>query len=238
MSVLRRFEARLEGMVTGAFSKAFRSEVQPVEIAAALQRELDNNAQIVSRQRSLVPNEFIIELGQHDYQRLAPYSGTLAHELVDLVREHAELQRFAFTGPVAVNFEQHDDLGTGEFRVRSTVKAGVDRSASYAPGQGAEHNAVAYLMVNGTEHPVTPPGLVIGRGSESDLRVDDPGISRRHCEIRVHGTGPGAQLIVVDLGSTNGTVVDGVRAPHAKLTEGSRIVLGSTVVDVHRRPMR
>ncbi len=235
MSVLRRFEARLEGLLTGVFSKAFRSEVQPVEIAAALQRELDNNAQIVTRERSLVPNDFVIELGNHDYARLAPYTTTLAHELVDLVREHAELQRFAFTGPVAVAFEEHPDLGTGQFRVRSTVKAGVDRGRSYAPSASSERSAAAYLMINGTQHPVIAPGLVLGRGSECDLRIDDPGVSRRHAEIRVHGHGPDAQLMVVDLGSTNGTVVDGVRAAQAPLSDGSRIVLGSTIVDVHRR---
>jgi hypothetical protein len=238
MSVLRRFEARLEGMVTGAFSKAFRAEVQPVEIAAALQRELDNNAQIVTRERSLVPNDFVIELGSHDYGRLAPYTGTLAHELVDLVREHADLQRFAFTGPIQVAFEQHDDLGTGQFRVRSQVKAGVDRGASYVPTGNTERNAAAYLVINGTQHPVIPPGLVLGRGSECDVRIEDPGVSRRHAEIRVQGSGPDAQLMVVDLGSTNGTVVDGVRAAQAPLADGSRIVLGSTVVDVHRRAPR
>jgi hypothetical protein len=238
MGVLQRFEARLEGMVTGAFSKAFRAEVQPVEIAAALQRELDNNAKIVTRERSLVPNEFVIELGSHDYGRLAPYTATLSHELVDLAREHADLQRFAFTGPVTVSFEEHSDLGTGQFRVRSNVRAGVDRAPAYAPSAGNEQNVAGYLMINGTQHPVMPPGIVLGRGSECDLRIDDPGISRRHAEIRVHGVGPEAQLVVVDLGSTNGTVVDGVRTAQAAVADGSRIVLGSTIVDVHRRAPR
>ncbi|MGH8776960.1 MAG: FhaA domain-containing protein [Jiangellaceae bacterium] len=238
MGVLQRFERRLEGLVTGAFTKAFRAEVQPVEIAAALQRELDNNAQIVTRERSLVPNDFVIELGPSDHGRLAPYTATLAHELVDLVREHAELQHYAFTGPVTVAFEEHDDLGTGQFRVRSTVRAGVDRGATYAPTESTERSAAAYLVINGTQHPVVAPGLVLGRGSECDLRIDDPGVSRRHAEIRVTGSGPDAQIIVVDLGSTNGTVVDGVRAAQAPLSDGSRIVLGSTIVDVHRRTPR
>lgn len=238
MGVLQRFEARLEGMVTGAFSKAFRAEVQPVEIAAALQRELDNNAKIVSRERSLVPNEFVIELGHDDYGRLAAYADTLARELVDLAREHAELQRYAFTGPVSVAFEEHPDLGTGQFRVRSNVRAGVDRGASYSSGPGGSQNAAGYLVINGTQHPITPPGVVLGRGKECDLRIDDPGISRRHAEIRVHGYGPDAALVVVDLGSTNGTVVDGVRTAQAKVLDGSRIVLGSTIIDVHRRASR
>ncbi|MBD0292649.1 MAG: DUF3662 domain-containing protein [Jiangellaceae bacterium] len=238
MGVLQRFERRLEGLVTGAFSKAFKSEIQPVEIAAALQREMDNNAQIVSRERSLVPNEFVIELGPDDYNRLAPYQATLVTELIELAREHADLQHYAFTGPVSVTFEEHDDLTTGRFRVRSTVRAGVDRGVTYRPTEAAERAAVAYLVINGTQHPVVPPGLVIGRGSDCDLRIDDPGVSRRHAEIRVQGGGPDAQVLVVDLGSTNGTVVDGVRAAQAPLSDGSRVVIGSTIVDVRRRTSR
>jgi hypothetical protein len=235
MGVLQRFEQRLEGLVQGAFTRAFRTEVQPVEVAAAIQRELDNNAKIVSRERALVPNDFVIELGGHDYERLSAYIDTLSSELVSLAREHAELQHYAFTGPVNVRFEQHADLGTGNFRVRSTVRAGVDRAASYAPGLAAEHQSVGYVMINGTQHPIVTPGIVIGRGSESDIRVDDPGVSRRHVEIRVYGQGPDTKLVAVDLGSTNGTTIDGARVPQAPVSDGSRIVLGSTVVDVHRR---
>lgn len=235
MGVLQRFEQRLEGLVQGAFTKAFRSEVQPVEVAAAIQRELDNNAKIVSRERALVPNDFVIELGVHDFERLRAYIDTLSTELVSLAREHAELQHYAFTGPVKVAFEQHNDLGTGNFRVRSTVRAGVDRNPQHPPSPFAEQQFIAYVMINGTQHPVAAPGIVIGRGSESDIRVDDPGVSRRHVEIRVYGHGPDAQLVAVDLGSTNGTLIDGARVPQAPVSEGSRIVLGSTVVDVHRR---
>ena len=233
MGVLQRFERRLESMVQGAFTRALHYEVQPVEIAAAIQRELDNNAQIVSRQRSLVPNDFVVELGSADYERLAPYSGTLAPELIELAREHAELQHYAFTGPPRVQFERHDDIGTGDFRIRSAVRAGVDRGASYSPTSTAEQRAAAYLVINGTQHPVVAPGLVLGRGSECDIRIDDPGVSRRHLEIRVYQQGPQTQLVAVDLGSTNGSVIDGARVPQAPSTNGSRIVLGSTVVDVH-----
>lgn len=236
MGVLQRFERRLENLVQGAFTKAFRTDVQPVEIAAAIQREIDNNAQIVSRERSLVPNDFVIELGGHDHDRLSAYLGTLSTELVDLAREHADLQRYAFTGPVTVAFERHDDLGTGQFRVRSSVRAGVDRGASYHPTATAEQQAAAYLVINGTQHPVIPPGIVLGRGSECDIRIDDGGVSRRHLELRVYGQGPSAQLVAVDLGSTNGSVIDGQRIREATVGDGSRIVLGSTVVDVRRRP--
>lgn len=235
MGVLQRFEQRLENLVQGAFTRAFRSEVKPVEIASAIQRELDNNAQIVTRERALAPNNFVIELGPSDHERLGPYLGTLSTELVDLAREHAELQHYAFTGPVTVNFERQDDLGTGQFRVRSQVRAGVDRGASYTPTSTTERNSVAYLRINGTQHPVVAPGIVLGRGSECDIRIDDPGVSRRHVEIRVYTQGTETQLMAVDLGSTNGTVIDGARVPQAPVTDGSRIVLGSTIVDVQRR---
>lgn len=235
MGVLQRFERRLENIVQGAFTKAFRTEVQPVEIASAVQRELDNNAQIVTRERALVPNDFAIELGVQDYDRLEAYVGTLSAELVALAREHAELQHYAFTGPVAVSFERHDDLSTGQFRIRSQVRAGVDRGASYSPTSTTERNSVGYLIINGTQHPIVAPGIVLGRGSECDLRIDDPGVSRRHVEVRVYGQGADAQLVAVDLGSTNGTIIDGARVPQAPVTDGSRIVLGSTIVDVRRR---
>lgn len=235
MGVLQRFERRLENLVQGAFTRAFRSEVQPVEIAAAIQRELDNNAQIVSRQRSLVPNNFTVELGPADHDRLDPYSATLVKELADLAKEHAELQHYAFTGPISIKLERHEDLTTGQFRIRSQVLAGVDRAPSYAPPQAATSGGVGYLVINGTQHPIVPPGVVLGRGSECDIRIDDPGISRRHVEIRVYQQGLDTQLVAVDLGSTNGTVIDGAQVSQARVTDGSTITLGSTVVDVHQR---
>src|SRR5687767_13280983 len=99
MGVLQRFENRLEQLVSGAFARAFRSAVQPVEIAAALQREVDNSAQILSRNRRLVPNNFHVELSAADHERLAPYGSQLAAELTDMLREHAEEQSYVFTGP-------------------------------------------------------------------------------------------------------------------------------------------
>ncbi|WP_166346391.1 FhaA domain-containing protein [Phytoactinopolyspora limicola] len=235
MGVLQRFERRLESLVQGAFTRAFRSEVQPVEIAAAIQREIDNNAQIVSRQRSLVPNSFVVELGPSDHDRLGPYTATLSTVLVQLASEHAELQHYAFTGPVSVAFERHEDLRTGDFRVRSQVRAGVDRAPAYSPSPTTETQSAGYLVINGTQHPIVAPGVVLGRGSESDIRIDDPGISRRHVEIRVRQSGAETQLVAVDLGSTNGTVIDGARVPQAPVTDGSQITLGSTVVHVYRR---
>ena len=124
MGVLQRFERRIGGVVEGIFARAFKSEVQPVEVAAALQRELDDQAAVVGRDRTLVPNQFVVELGNHDYDRLAPYEKPLTDELAAMVREHATDQRYSFVGPVQVRLLLVHALETGVFRVRSEVAPG------------------------------------------------------------------------------------------------------------------
>ncbi|MFB8016421.1 DUF3662 domain-containing protein, partial [Streptomyces rochei] len=123
MGVLKKFEQRLEGLVNGTFAKVFKSEVQPVEIAGALQRECDNNATIWNRDRTVVPNDFIVELSTPDFERLSPYSGQLGDELAGMVRDYAKQQRYTFMGPIKVHLEKADDLDTGLYRVRSRTLA-------------------------------------------------------------------------------------------------------------------
>ena len=113
MGMLQRFESRLEQAVSGAFARAFRSAVQPVELAAALQREVDNSAQILSRERRLVPNAFDIELSPLDSERLGPYSETLSRELTTMLQDYAEQQHYVFAGPVSIDFEQEDEAARG-----------------------------------------------------------------------------------------------------------------------------
>src|SRR5256885_5901850 len=108
MGVLKKFEQRLEGLVNGTFAKVFKSEVQPVEIAGALQRECDNNATIWNRDRTMVPNDFVVELGPHDYERLNPFASQLSQELSGIVKDYATQQRYSFIGPVEVHFERSD----------------------------------------------------------------------------------------------------------------------------------
>jgi hypothetical protein len=228
MGVLQRFEQRLEGMVTGAFARAFRSAVQPVELASALQREVDNSAQILSRERRLVPNEFTIELSPADNERLSPYGGQLTTELKDLLRQHADQQRYSFAGPVSITFKESDDLGTGRFRVASRAMAQITPVEGQRMTDTAVRRAPVLLELGGMKHPLEPPGVVIGRGSEADLRVSDPGVSRRHVEIRVRPDDDDVVVTVVDLGSTNGTRVNGKRIQHATLDDGAQIEIGST----------
>ncbi|MBG0853877.1 FHA domain-containing protein [Streptomyces spinoverrucosus] len=284
MGVLKKFEQRLEGLVNGTFAKVFKSEVQPVEIAGALQRECDNNATIWNRDRTVVPNDFIVELSAPDFERLSPYSGQLGDELAGMVRDYAKQQRYTFMGPIKVHLEKADDLDTGLYRVRSRTLASSSSQQAPAPaGGGARPAAGGYgypppgapaqpagappmpsapppgarpggygypqpaqpaaqrpgaapgaapgsrtrywIEINGTRHQISRPTLVLGRSTDADVRIDDPGVSRRHCEIRT-----GTPSTIQDLGSTNGIVVDGQHTTRATLRDGSRIVVGSTTV--------
>ncbi len=234
MGTLQRIEQRLESFVNGTFSRMFRSDVQPVEVAAALQRELDNNAQVLSRDRSLAPNTFTVRLSPRDHDRLSPYATSLVTELTSLVTEHADLQRYALPGPVDVVLEQDDGLRTGQFRVTSRVQADVSARAP----EVSSRSAPAYLEVNGEVIPVLAAGVMVGRGSDCDIRIDDPGVSRRHAEFRVLGEGSGADVVIVDLHSTNGTVVDGTQVAQAQVRDGSEVTLGSTTITVRSRDPR
>ncbi|MGW0789876.1 FhaA domain-containing protein [Streptomyces sp. NPDC002911] len=278
MGVMKRFEQRLEGLVNGTFAKVFKSEVQPVEIAGALQRECDNNASIWNRERTVVPNDFIVELSTPDYERLSPYSGQLGDELSGLVRDYAKQQRYTFMGPIKVHLEKADDLDTGLYRVRSrTLASSSSQQGQQSPAPHAQPNRPGapqgqggygyppasappmppapppgagrsggtsgdwrppaasgpapdaqvrrWIEINGTRHQISRPTLVMGRSTDADVRIDDPGVSRRHCEIRT-----GTPSTIQDLGSTNGIVVDGQHTTRATLRDGSRIVVGSTTI--------
>ena len=229
MSGLSRFEHKLEQLISGAFARAFRSAVQPVEISAALQRECDNNAQILSRDRRLVPNDFHVELSQTDLDRLAPYDTAMAQELVSQLQEHADQQSYVFPGPVTIGFESADDLTTGRFRIRSRAQAKVTGNASHTQVRRAR----ALVEVNGTRHPLEVPGLVFGRGTEADVRINDPGVSRRHIEFVVTPRSGGTDRIEVrDLGSTNGMLVDGHRITQTAVHDGTQVKIGNTTMTV------
>jgi hypothetical protein len=229
VSGLQKFEQRLEQFVSGAFARAFRSAVQPVEIAAALQRECDNNTQILSRQRRMVPNDFHVELSQPDMDRLSPYDSALVKELTSQLQEHGEKQSYLFAGPITIGFEAADDLTIGRFRVRSQAHAAVVSNATHTQVRRAR----AFLDVNGTRHPLQPPGMVVGRGTEADLRINDPGVSRRHVEFSVEESPAGeVRVSVQDLGSTNGMLVDGHRVATTALRDGSEVRVGRTTMTV------
>jgi hypothetical protein len=231
---LQRFEQRLEQMISGVFARTFRSAVQPVEISAALAREVDNSAQILSRDRRLAPNDFHVELSPADHERLLGLGPALDQELVAMLKEHAAAQSYVFTGPVTITLEAADDLTTGRFRVRSKAVARVSQ-AGPDPTETQVRRATATLDVNGERLPLAPPGIVVGRGNDADLRVNDPGVSRRHAEFRVAEDANGPRVSVHDLGSTNGVLVNGKRVEDATLADGAVIRIGNTTLTLHQR---
>jgi hypothetical protein len=249
LGVLQRFERRLEGMVEGAFARAFRSELQPVEVASAVQREMDDRAAIVAKGRTLVPNDFVVEIAETDHDRLDVYAESLGVELANLARDYAKEQGYSFVGPVRMRFEGVTDLTTGTFRIRSgvirgsTIEGGEIRlPASDLPrGQGRGFAGHPRLLVSGRGTSAASPGTaedgghtyelqtpvtLLGRGTDCDLRLVDPGVSRHHAELRVEND----QVVLVDLGSTNGTFVNGQPVRRVALSDGTHVSLGRTTL--------
>jgi hypothetical protein len=212
VGLLDSFEKGLERAVNGAFAKTFRSGVQPVEIASALRSELDTKAAVVSRDRILAPNTFVVRLASADADRMRGLGSALESELDQLVTAHAKTQGYSFAGPVSISLATDDQLSTGTLRVDSRTAA-VD-----------EVSWRAVLDVAGSRHPLTKGRTVIGRGSDADITVADAGTSRKHVEILWDGE----RAMVRDLGSTNGTKLDGQRVSEAPLTPDSVVTIGRT----------
>jgi len=232
MGLLDNLEQRLDRIVNGSFSKAFKSEVQPVELGAALQQEIDNRADTITGQ-TVVPNIFIIELGSVDHERLETYFETLSVELGTLADAYSSERRYTTVDSAHISFDLDSELETGVFRIRSTAaKRPADVIAASLVAQDATPQvpltsftpeATPYLTsITGEEFKITKSVTNIGRGVEADIQIDDTSVSRLHCAIVL-----GSEVLVRDLGSTNGTVVDGARATESILRDGSIIKVGN-----------
>ncbi len=248
MSVLQRFEKRLEGLVEGAFAKVFKGVVHPVEILNAMQREAEAHKAILAGGRTLVPNRYVIDLSPYDHSRLAPYAAALAQELAQSQAEYIGEQGRTVYNDVIVEIERGEGLDTGMFRVTAEVYTGGDVAPvpSYEqppgpqyppydqqgypqqgppPGQGGAR-AVRLLANDGRTYPLSMGSTVIGRGDQANLRLPDVGISRRHARLDYDG----AQVVLTDLGSTNGTMVNGQRVSAVALNPGDMIQIGTTTL--------
>jgi hypothetical protein len=211
LGLLDSFEKGLERVVNGAFAKTFKSGLQPIEITAALRRELDTKAAVVARDRILVPNKFVVNLSPRDHERMSGIGPTLIDELVQLVQTHATAQHYQFAGGISIRLSEDASLGEGVVRIDST---NVKGEVTWTP----------ILDINGKRYPITRGHTVIGRGAEADITVNDTGISRRHVEILWDGK----RAQVNDLGSTNGSQLDGVPVTKAALPPDSVISIGRT----------
>ncbi|MDH6254837.1 DUF3662 and FHA domain-containing protein [Aurantimicrobium minutum] len=219
MGILDNLERGLERVVNGAFAKTFRSGLQPVEITAALRRELDTKAAVVSRDRILVPNNFTVRLAPDDYDRMKAMGATLTDELIRLVTKHAATQHYQFAGGIKVALRSDPSLAVGVVQVDSENVSG---SVTW----------VAVLEIGGKRYPISKSRTVIGRGTEADITVDDSGISRKHVEVLWDGTRAQAN----DLGSTNGSKLNGQRLVSAALEADSVITIGQTSIVLRLLP--
>lgn len=211
MGILDNFEKGLERVVNGAFAKTFKSGLQPLEVTAALRRELDTKAAVVSRDRILVPNDFTVHLAAGDYQRMTDLGPALIDEFTQLVQQHAAAQHYAFAGGISIRLEQDAALSEGMVRIDSV---NVKGEVAWTP----------VLDIAGKRYPITKARTIIGRGSDADITVDDTGTSRQHVEILWDGT----RGQVNDLGSTNGSKLNGVPVTKAALPPDSIIEIGRT----------
>lgn len=211
MGILDRMERGLDRAVNGAFAKTFRSGLQPIEIASALRRELDTRAAIVSRDRTLAPNRFTVRVSAVDEQRMRDLGSSLNDELVQSLQRHADEQGFSFAGPLTVKITADPSLTAGMI----VVDSGTVR--------GDQVTWEAVLEVDGVRHRLRSR-TIVGRGSEADVTIGDSGASRKHLEVVWDGRHAQAR----DLGSTNGTRIDGERITVADLKPGSVISIGRT----------
>ncbi|MEY4981071.1 MAG: hypothetical protein RL174_409 [Actinomycetota bacterium] len=192
MGFLDNFEKGLERFVTSAFSKTFKSELQPIEIAAAIRSEMDSKASIISRDRILAPNSFKVSLSSADFSRMATLGMPLISELTELTTRHAQKQGFQFGAALSIKLIEDGTLNLGQISVSSSSQ---ELAVEWTPT----------LEVGGRRFSITKARTTVGRDATADIQINDPGLSRQHFEIVWDGKSAGVR----DLGSTNGTKVSG-----------------------------
>jgi len=246
MSVLRNIEHKIEGLFEGVFGRAFRTHVQPVELARKLVKEMEDH-RVVSVSRVYAPNEYTVYLAPADREQFAGYEESLVSELQEYLAENARRERYELLSLPVVKLETDADLEMGEFGIATRMVQGAAPQPGEPPAQAQPGATMVYrkppveteavsaeelgltresvsLTVNGTKHELDKHEVVIGRSRDCDIQLADPNVSRRHAEVRQEG----AAYWVIDLDSTNGMEVNGRRLKRAKLRQGDRILLGST----------
>ncbi|MDK8299530.1 MAG: DUF3662 and FHA domain-containing protein [Actinomycetaceae bacterium UMB1218B] len=228
MSIFDRFENAVERGVNDAFSKVFRSGIKAVDVNSAIRRAMDDSAQELSTERTIAANHFTVFATPADLDSLEADLNVLADEFAAQATEHAADNGYALLGPVSVEFREDDKEQAGKLRVEASNKRGSVAPAT-ASSPSPEH---PIIEVNGERWLLTEPVTVIGRGTEADIIVADTGVSRRHLELRITPTG----VIATDLGSTNGTFVEGHKIDAATLLDGNQLTIGRTVIDFWTHP--
>jgi hypothetical protein len=211
--VLRNFERRLERIVEGAFARAFKSGLRPIEIGRRLTREMDDSRSIGVRGGTVVANHYTVNLSKQDADEFAQVTDTMQRELADLARDHAREEGYTFMGPVEVDFHVDPGMRVGAFSVEARLREGEG-------GAGAG----SLVLPSGERFVLGETVVSIGRLPESTLVLEDPNVSRQHAEIRPSGTG----FVLADLGSTNGSKVNGIKVSERVLQDGDELTFGGT----------
>ncbi len=251
MSVLRSIESKIAGLVEGTFSRAFRSEVRPVEIARKLAREMEEHKSF-SVSRTYVPNEYRVFLSPRDRERFASYEEALTSELAGYLLEHARRERLAMLSRPVIEFETDDRLGLGEFGIqtrvvqpehepqapppageteeesgRTMIYSTAGRVAEPLEQRARARQQNALLLLDGKRLMVGPTGVTIGRSRQCEVVLDDPNVSRQHAEIRPRG----GSWVLTDLGSTNGSSINGRRINGPEVVKpGDEIEIGTSLM--------
>jgi hypothetical protein len=257
VNVLRTIEQKIEGLFEGIFGRAFRTNVQPVELARKLVKEMEDH-RTVSVSRIYVPNEYTIYLSAPDREQFTDYEGSLKTELQDYLAEHARREGYELLTPPTVLFETDDDLSVGEFGIATRMAQRESKRGEPAPPRPVEQGAtmvyrprtpipaegpadvdpdialaqeIVTLTVDGIRHEIDKRRFVLGRSKDCDIQLTDPNVSRRHAELRQEGSA----FWLIDLDSTNGSQVNGQRTARAKLDSGDTVTIGSTDLLFERR---
>lgn len=210
---LRNFEKRLEKMVEGAFARVFRSGLRPVEIGRRLTREMDDSRSIGVRGNTVVANDFAVNLSQQDADEFAEVGDSMRRNLAELAREHARDEGYDFMGPIGIAFEVDPRMRVGSFSVTARLREGDG-------GAGAG----SLVLPNGERFVLGETIVTIGRIPESVITLEDPNVSRNHAEIRPQG----GSFVLADVGSTNGTKINGVKVSERVLQDGDEMTFGAT----------
>jgi hypothetical protein len=254
MGVLQDFEKRLEGAVEGFFARAFRSGLQPLELAKAVQRYAEDH-QHVTADGVVVPNVYRVQVSPKDHERLSSFGASLPRELGEVVVSTAADRGWSLRGPVKIRVEAAEEVRVGRYQLMGRVEAVGDAparsrpaAAQAAPARGSgtdERSAIDRTMVVGAvpratlqlqvvsgtaaaTAPVTGSRFVIGRLPACDLTLDDTTVSREHAALVRRGE----TWWLVDLGSTNGSKVNGRRAAEQPVAVGDRLELGDVVLEL------
>ncbi|MBO3724134.1 DUF3662 domain-containing protein [Actinomyces bowdenii] len=222
MGFLDKFEKGVENVTNRAMSR-FSDDVEPIEIASKLRETMDKRAASFARDRSVVPNIFRIHLAPANIERIMAWGqDEMVRQMEEVATTHAAEQGYSFVGPVEVSFIPNETPNAPAVEIESSTRRGSAAPAAAATASPAQ----PIVDINGQRYLLTGPVTVIGRGSEADIIVDDSGVSRRHLEIRLTQ----GNTIATDMGSTNGTFVEGQRVDAVTLVDGNTLTIGRTQI--------